>query len=599
MRVYEIFRRSDQSLQAVKRGFSWPGFCFSWAWAWSRRLWFPGMLLFLASIPVAVLARSVQEPVYGIVLGLIYSMVTGFKGNSWRSRDLENRGCQFLGAIKARDSQDAVAKVTASGGVIPAQLKVLGGSTILPGAPRFCQRIFAVVVLTWTAAFRYRLFWVLTSLLLAAVVGLPLLLKDDGTAEGFTQILLTYTLASVTAILGICTLWLACGTLARDIEECQMQMVVVKPVARWQIWLGKWLGLVTLNAALLAISGLGVYGLLEWRAQSLPVRERARLNAEVLVARGSLRDNIDSFVDEQTERGFADRLKKNDLQGANPVLAKQQLREQIKSAVQQVPPGGTRVIPWIIHLGRARESLKNEPLFLRIKFNTADGSETGTYVGQLAVGLDTSARKYLSPPMSLSPGSFHELPIPPDLADAKGDLYIFYLNDSGSTLLFPLDEGFEVLYRQGGFGLNFIRGLGIILCWIALLATLGLAAASLLSFPVAAFFCLGLLTIGLSSGTLANVVQEGTLMGENEENGVKTGSAVDFVGVPVFRVMLDVIDLVKDFSPIDALSTGRLISWTQLGRAAAQIVLLLGGILGLLGILFFNRRELAAAQGGS
>src|SRR6516162_10103470 len=126
------------------------------------------------------------------------------------------------------------------------------------------QRLFAIVTLTWKAAFRFKLFLVVAVLLLASVVGLPLLIKDDGTARGFTQILLTYTLSTVTGLLGLSTLWLACGTLARDIEECQLQMVAVKPVARWQIWLGKWLGLVTLNAALLAISGGSVFALLMW-----------------------------------------------------------------------------------------------------------------------------------------------------------------------------------------------------------------------------------------------------------------------------------------------------------------------------------------------
>ena len=135
------------------------------------------------------------------------------------------------------------------------------------------QRLFAIIRLTWKAAFRFRLFWVIAVLLLAAVVGLPLLIKDDGTARGFTQILLTYTLSAVTALLGFSTLWLACGTLARDIEECQMQVVAVKPIARWQIWLGKWLGIVSLNAALLAISGVSVYGLLQWRATRLPAEE--------------------------------------------------------------------------------------------------------------------------------------------------------------------------------------------------------------------------------------------------------------------------------------------------------------------------------------
>src|SRR5215467_2745904 len=127
------------------------------------------------------------------------------------------------------------------------------------------QRLLAITWLTWKAAFRFKLFLVVAVLLLVSVVGLPLLIKDDGTARGFTQILLTYTLSTVSGLLGLSTLWLACGTLARDIEECQMQVVAVKPVARWQIWLGKWLGIVSLDALLLALAGGCVFGLLQWR----------------------------------------------------------------------------------------------------------------------------------------------------------------------------------------------------------------------------------------------------------------------------------------------------------------------------------------------
>src|SRR5256885_3653012 len=147
------------------------------------------------------------------------------------------------------------------------------------------QRIIAIALLTWKAAFRFRLFLVLAVLLLASVVGLPLLIKDDGTARGFTQILLTYTLSTISALLGLSTLWLACGTMARDVEECQMQMVTVKPIARWQIWLGKWLGLLSLNAVLLAISGLGVYLLLQWRAGHLGPGQQENPPNEVIVAR--------------------------------------------------------------------------------------------------------------------------------------------------------------------------------------------------------------------------------------------------------------------------------------------------------------------------
>src|SRR5471032_2433985 len=101
------------------------------------------------------------------------------------------------------------------------------------------QRILAISWLTWKAALRFKLFLVIAVLLILAVVGLPLVIKDDGTAQGFTQIILTYTLSAITALLGLSTLWLSCGTLARDIEECQIQVVATKPIARWQIWLGK------------------------------------------------------------------------------------------------------------------------------------------------------------------------------------------------------------------------------------------------------------------------------------------------------------------------------------------------------------------------
>src|SRR5271165_3550484 len=171
------------------------------------------------------------------------------------------------------------------------------------------QRIIAIAWLTWKAAFRFRLFLVIAGLLLAAVVGLPVVIRDDGTARGFTQILLTYTLSSITALLGLSTLWLACGTLARDIEECQMQMVAVKPIARWRIWLGKWLGIMSLNAALLALSGLCVYALLQWRATRLPADEQKILREEVLVARGSAKPpNREKQIEEATDRVLSERI---------------------------------------------------------------------------------------------------------------------------------------------------------------------------------------------------------------------------------------------------------------------------------------------------
>ena len=145
--------------------------------------------------------------------------------------------------------------------------------------------------------------------------------------------------------------------------------------------------------------------------------------------------------------------------------------------------------------------------------------------------------------------------------------------------------------------LNYVRGLMIIFCWMALLAAIGLASASFLSFPVAAFFSLAMLVVVFSGGTLADAVESGTVVGGNEETGVMGHSVADAVLIPVFKSFLVVIHLVQGFSPIDSLSSGRAIPWSELGMAFVQIVLLLGGIIGLIGIGLFSRRELATAQG--
>jgi hypothetical protein len=197
--------------------------------------------------------------------------------------------------------------------------------------------------------------------------------------------------------------------------------------------------------------------------------------------------------------------------------------------------------------------------------------------------------------MSLAPDTFHEFQAPAYFDD-KGVLTVAFANANNTALLFPLEDGIEVLYPQGSFGLNFVRGVGIIFCWMALLATIGLASASFLSFPVAAFLSLGVLTLALSSGTISNAVTEGTLMGYNSETGQTGHSAIDVVAIPIFRGVLGLINLAKNFSPIDALSTGRSVSWEDLARAFGQIVVLLAGCIGLVGIIVFSRRELATAQ---
>lgn len=134
---------------------------------------------------------------------------------------------------------------------------------------------------------------------------------------------------------------------------------------------------------------------------------------------------------------------------------------------------------------------------------------------------------------------------------------------------------------------------------MTLLSALGLAAASFLSFPVAAFASLAALIVTFSTGTLSSAIESGSVMGQDAETGKVGSSPVDSVAIPAFKGIITVVGLAKDFSPVDALSSGRSISWATLGEAFAKIVLFLGGVLAVFGIWSLERKELAVAQNQS
>ena len=462
------------------------------------------------------------------------------------------------------------------------------------------RRTLAIALLTLRAAFRYRVVLVMALLLLAAVVILPLIIKDDGTARGFSQIILTYTLTLMTALLGFSTLWLSCGILAREIEDAQMQLVVVKPIARWQIWLGKWLGILTLNALLLAVTGAAVYGLTVWRAQKLPPKELAILQKEIFVARQSAKEELPDF-DAMANDVLRERLKKNPMpEGLSVPALRNIIKEQLKSRNSVVPPGYRN--QWDIPVGNPSK-VKDLPLTIRTKVDPpVPGIETW-FQTHWEFG-DPNTNTVFQTNMLVPGEAAIEFNIPANLAswiNQEGRpefvLQIRMDNYSEKPMVFPLEDGLEVLYRVGGFGGNFFRGLMVIFCWLALLAALGLSAATFLSFPVAAFCTIGVLMVCFSTGTLKQIVTEGGIVEVNPNSGfADSPSLINQVSVPMAKVLLFTFDLARGFSPIDSLSSGRAITWSELGKAVVQICILLSGLLAVIGMFIFTRRELATAQ---
>ena len=461
------------------------------------------------------------------------------------------------------------------------------------------DQITQVALLTLRSAFRLKLAPALIAILAALSVIMPYIIRHNGTAQMFTQVTMSYSLSAISAVLGLATLWLACGSLARDITEKQIQILATKPIPRWKIWLGKWMGIILLDAILLFASGTMVVGMIMFRSSDLNKDQRKVLFEQVLVARSGVMEKTE-YTDAEIN-AVVRYLEQNPRPGQseNEARLREEALSELKRRDQLIPNNRMRV--WEIDLSHAASKLKDAPLFLRVHFyaakvKRADGGTTPALRGFWEVGESPNQWRMEN---TITPDTYSYITVPAGHIGPDGILKVAFRNYNPNTLIFPLNDGLEVLYKEASFIPSFFRALGVLLCWMAALAALGLFSASFLSFPVASLLVFCMLLMLLSTSLMGEVVKEGTISSLDHETGQPTFTYLDWIMVPFFKTILNGLSLLKGFSPIEFLSSGRNVSWTILARAILQIVVLAGGILAFLGSLIFTRRELAAGQSQS
>ncbi|MCG8407218.1 MAG: ABC transporter permease [Phycisphaerales bacterium] len=96
-------------------------------------------------------------------------------------------------------------------------------------------------------------------IVLASLPFFWLVAEGDGTIKGRIQMFMAYSLGFSSIILALLTIFFSCRSLSHEITSRQIYGIISKPVPRWQILAGKWLGIMSLNVALVAIVGVGTY----------------------------------------------------------------------------------------------------------------------------------------------------------------------------------------------------------------------------------------------------------------------------------------------------------------------------------------------------
>lgn len=437
------------------------------------------------------------------------------------------------------------------------------------------RRVAAIALLGIRAPLRSRLVLGLLGLLAVILAGI----RGDGTEQGEMRMLLTWTLGVAAGVLGAATLWAGCAAVAADIEAGRHAPTAVSPARPFEIWLGRWLGLVVVNGALLLVAVAAAYAQLKIKgisSETTAVMRRLELDA--------------TSVPVQADRLFS----YAQAQGAVPPGASKEAviasieKDLLTSSHFPVDPGQSW--QWIFAL---RPDDAARAMTVTFKFLSSLGASSGCE-GECAV-LDAVGNVVSIRRIGEDDKGEVVFDVPAGAIDGSV-LRVVFTNTAaaeGMSVLVRHADSMTVTVPDGGVGRNLFK------CWVALLAVLSLLAAigvacgAMFSFPVAAFSATALVLIAVVGRS--DFVEE--VVGADHSHGgavreTVLDHALDAFSKAMSSVVATTLKPMSDVEALDRLGDGIAISPRAVCKSALYTGLLLPLAFGALAALALKRREL-------
>ena len=449
------------------------------------------------------------------------------------------------------------------------------------------RSIWAVAANTIKQALRLKIAAVFIVLLIVLLGVMGITMTGDGTLKGRLQTFVSYGLSLTSFLLCLLTIVVSIYSLTSDFEQRQIYTVLTKPVRRFQLLLGKLVGVVLLDVVMLGLFSAIIYTITVYTPKFYNASEveLSRLDNEFFTARASLKP---APVDVRKEvRNSYKKLRKSG---------------QLPSGVLRDRAAHDKFIAW---LGKQEQLAKraagpghdllwefygvkpidpNQSLFVRFKYDVSVNPPDLQVYGRWFVGDD---RQYPPDGQIFTRRdlirTFYEIEAPADVVAKDGYLAVGFFNDprlNNTVVIFPPEDGLEVLYKADTFTGNFIRATLLVLLRLIFLACLGILTSTFLSFPVAILACLAIFFTGMVSGFIVSsfdYLSEGL-------SGVYSYA---------IRPIIQLLPRFDKFTPAKFLVPARLLSWSLLARAAGLMICIKAVLLLLLALLIFSFREIA------
>lgn len=450
------------------------------------------------------------------------------------------------------------------------------------------RAIAAVAGLSVRAAVRSRVVAVLLVVLAAGVIGIPHLVTGDGTPASEMQVRLRYTLTFAVGLLGLATLWASCAAFGAEIDSRRMELTVVKPVYPHTLWLGRWLGILLLDAVLL----LGVVaGVRVQLGQNFAHPAGPADFASLLVSRVTARPLLPAPEDEARRR-FDELQRANRLpQDLSPAAVFRQLVLECRNRYTLLHPGEHASWKFILPQPVAADGR----LWIRMRFDTeAESLADVRGVCRLRRSGETAWATEV-PVNDLVRNELELAVTAPPLAGAGAlEMEFAYQAAPGTAaLLIQPRRALAILTPRGTFTGNLLRVMLAQLAILAALAALGLTLGACFSFPVAAFAATAcLLVVLVATGNASDDLLQDTIAA-----GGRPG-LMDRVSFAVVRGIDAATRPLLQPEPLSQAVAGERVPGSELGRMLCWGGLAYPLLLALVAGRVLRRREMARQGAG-
>jgi hypothetical protein len=446
------------------------------------------------------------------------------------------------------------------------------------------SKIIAIARLSLAGAAHSRVILSLTLLLLGVLIGLPLIIKGDGTAAGYLYVLLNYTLGFSSFLLGLAAVWSGCAAVSLEVQDRHAHLLVTKPVHPLQIWLGKGLGLAILYGGLFVLCGALAY----IQTRRATRNEPDDLRRSLLAARQVIAPDEAELV--KVIREARDRAAGIEPpEGLARPEAERRLEQTLRRQFYTVPAGVERT--WRFNVPAGIDVTRD----LQLQFHFTC-SQVGPHPVP-AVWRVTAADR--PEPFEVRQtdvaGQTGSITIPAGALTAPVLIQVSFtpIDAPDLTVLFRPDGGLLLRGHAGSFEGNLLRALLLLYLRVMFLAALGLTAGALFSTPVAAFATFVAMVVLHLDTYVHKMARAPVIFVQHTHDAHPHAPGLwDAFFRTAFKTMDLVLRPLHDSGVLDPLSSGTLISWATVGHSFLIKLVLYGGLLALLAAGLLRRREL-------